>query len=261
VTRLRERAGGWALFFTLLSATESAAQPKMPSASDPGYEIVEAITKTVRRFEALYPGSYTHRVVNTRALDPDDGTLRSTKRAVVDVWQYRGEHPLREVRSCQLDGAQAPIKECEEEPRDEPMHEVFTDDAHEHYRVAYGGLADWDGLSSHRLLVIPLKETARHIKGELFFLRDSLRLVGSKATIAKYPFGLKSFAIEMRFADQNGAPVLASGKSDMHIKVPLLFDARIITEFIASDQRLLTRREPTSASPVSKSDVTTRATH
>jgi len=257
VSPLRRLAAGLTLLLTLHAATESAAQPRMPSPPDPNHEIVEAITEAVRSFETRYPGSYTRRIIDTRVLDPEDGTLRSTEQAVVDVWQYRGEHALREVRSCQLDGAPAPIKECEEEPRDKPMHEVFTDDAHEHYRVAYGGLADWDGLSTHRLLVIPLKKTARHIKGELFFLRDSLRLVGSKATIAKYPFGLKSFAIEMSFANQDGAPVLASGKSDMHIKVPLLFDARIITEFTASDQRLLTHRQPKNAIPASEREDTT----
>ncbi len=38
----------------------------------------------------------------------------------------------------------------------------------------------------------------------------------------------------------------------MHIKVPILFDARIITEFTASDQRLLTHREPRVTTPPTK---------
>ena len=84
----------------------------------------------------------------------------------------------------------------------------------------------------------------------MFFLEDTLRLAGSTATLASYPFGLKDFGIEMTFDGQNGLPVLASGKSSMRIKVPFLFDVRIVSEFTATNQRLLSRRGDAERSPL-----------
>lgn len=247
---LRTVTMGFAVFAFLHAAVPGYGQPTSPNDATPGHEIVEKISQRVRAFEAQYAGSFTRRTVETRVFDPDDGALRSSKRFVVDVWQFRGEHPENEVRECQVDGKPAALEECENTARSKPIHEVFADDADEHYRIEYGGLADWKGTRCHRLRVIPLEKTARHIDGDLFFLEDTLRLAGSKATLASYPFGLKDLGFEMTFAGQNGLPVLASGKSAMRIKVPFLFDVRIVTEFTATDQRLLTGRRDAERSPL-----------
>jgi len=250
---LRLLAIGLLASFVLQTASESRAQPALPEAPGAGREILEEITRKVRSFEAEYTGSFTRRTVATRVYDPDDGTLRSRKDFVVDVWTLRGEHPRNEVQECRVDGEPAALEECEDEPRGEPMHEIFADDAAQHYRLEYGGLADWRGDRCHRVRVIPLEETSRHIRGDLFFLEETLRLAGSTATLASYPFGLKDFSIEMTFAGQGNFPVLAGGRSDMRIKVPLLFDARIVSEFTATDQRLLTRAaDAASATPLSR---------
>ena len=225
----------------LQPAPPSRAQPALPSEPAEGLAILEAITERVRGFEAQYIGSFTRRTVETRVYDPDDGALTSRKDFVVDVWQLRGENARSEVRECRVDGEPADLEECEDATRGEPIHEIFSDEASQHYRLEYGGLADWRGERCHRVRVIPLQQTSRHIRGELYFLEETLRLAGSTATLASYPFGLKDFALEMSFDEQAGLPVLASGRSDMHIKVPLLFDARIVSEFTAADQRLLTR--------------------
>jgi hypothetical protein len=97
--------------------------------------------------------------------------------------------------------------------------------------------------------VIPRAKTPRHLKGDLFFAVDSLRLVGMNVTLADYPFGLEDLAVELDFADQNGLPVIAGGRSEAHIHVPFLIDDRSVTRFTASDQRLLTEhRGPADAS-------------
>ena len=245
---LRQLATALLITAALQTATESRAQPALPTEPAEDRMILAAITKKVRGFEAQYSGSFTRRTVETRVYDPDDGALQSRKDFVVDVWQFRGEHARSEVRECRVDGETADLEECEDSTRGEPIHEIFSDDAAQHYRLEYGGLVDWRGERCHRVRVLPLQETSRHIRGDLYFLEETLRLAGSTATLASYPFGLKDFALEMSFIDQGGLPVLATGRSDMHIKVPLLFDARIVSEFTAADQRLLKRAEDTASS-------------
>jgi hypothetical protein len=94
--------------------------------------------------------------------------------------------------------------------------------------------------------VIPLEDTVRHLKGEVFYLVDSLRLVGMTLTLADYPFGLKDLSIELNFADQNGLPVIAGGNSEAHIYIPFLINERAVTQFTASEQRLLKQRHTAS---------------
>ena len=61
-------------------------------------------------------------------------------------------------------------------------------------------------------------------------------------TLADFPFGLKALSIELNFSSQDGLPMIVSGKSDAHIHVPFLINDRSVTEFTASNQRVLKQR-------------------
>ena len=212
-----------------------------------GEEILARITERARVFERAYLGSFSRRKATTRILDGDDGELKSTRDVVVDVWDYHGEQPINEVRQCRIDHESVDIAKCIQKRRLKPAHRLFDDEAEKHYRLAYQGIASWKGQACHQIRVIPLEQTSRHLKGDVFFRVDTLRIVGMDITLADYPFGLKDLSIELSFADQNGLPVIASGRSAAHIYVPFLINDLSVTLFSATEQRLLTERHTANA--------------
>lgn len=216
------------------------AEGEEPPAGD---AVLARIEKASRAFEAEYVGAFSRRRGIARELDPDDGELVSTKEFVVDVWEYHGEHPVRVVRECRIDGEKVERAECEEEARLEPAYRIFAADASRHYRYEYGGTVERGGQATHRIRVVPLEKTSRHLEGEIFYSAETLLPVAMDMTLAAYPFGLEDLSIELRFADKNGEPVLGGGRTVVEIYVPLLMDQKTVTEFTASRQRLLKERE------------------
>lgn len=212
-----------------------------------GEAILAEITERAHAFENAYLGSFSRRQVTTRILGGDDGELQMTRDALIDVWNYHGEEPINEVLECRIDDKPADAAKCIEERRLKPAYRLFGLNSEEHYRFEYLGVASFKGQASHKIRVIPLEGTSRHLKGDVFYLLDTLRLVGMKITLADYPFGLKDLSIELSFADQNGLPVIASGISEAHIYVPFLINRRSVTEFSASEQRLLKERHTADA--------------
>jgi hypothetical protein len=219
------------------------------TAEDPrGEAIMARITERASAFEESYLGSFSRRTVETRILDGDDGKLKMTRHAVVDVWDYHGEAPTNEVRDCKIDERVEDPSECVEKRRLEPAYRLFDKDAQKHYRLEYLGVETWNETPSYRVRVVPRENTPRHLKGDVFFDVQSLRLVGMNITLADYPFGLKDLSVELNFADQDGLPVIAGGRSEAHIYVPFLINDRSITHFTASDQRLLTEHRSAAVS-------------
>lgn len=207
-----------------------------------GEQILDQITKRARAFESAYLGSFSRRDATTRILDGDDGELQLTREVVVEVWEYHGEAPINEVLECKIDNKPVEFAKCIEERRIKPAYRLFGADAEKHYRLEYVEVSSWKGQASHQIRVIPLEDTTRHLKGHVYFLVGSLRLAGMDLTLADYPFGLKNLSIELNFKEKDGLPVIASGLSEVHIYVPFLINTRKITQFKASEQRLLKER-------------------
>lgn len=207
-----------------------------------GDQIVALVTGAARNMEKKYVGAFSKRDAKVTVSDPDDGDVTSTIEIEVDVWEYHGEHPTRKVRSCRIDGEDVALEKCEEKQRLEPPYRLFAEDSEKHYRFEYGGEGTWEGKPTYQIRIVPLEETQRHLKGTLHVGRDELRLAGFDVTLADYPFGLQSFALQMSFEQKDGSPILDHGKSDATIYVPLVINERRVTEFRASDQKQLTTR-------------------
>ena len=209
-------------------------------------EVLSEIIGRARDFEKAFLGNFSRRRATARVLHGKTGELKSRRDFVVDVWDYHGESPINEVRNCRIDDEPVNASDCAEKRRLKPTFRLFNDDpigdTDKYYRYEYQGVATWKGQRSHRVRVIPLENTTRHLKGEVFFLVDSLRFVGMHITLADYPFGLKDLSIDLSFEDQDGLPVIASGESRVHIYVPFLINERTETVFTASEQRLLKER-------------------
>ncbi len=207
-----------------------------------GEEILVQIIERGRAFENAYLGSFSRREAKVEVLGGDGGDPKMTREIVVDVWDYHGEPPINEVRECKIDSEPVELAECVEKRQLDPVYRLFGAKSAEHYRMEYRGLSTWKGQASHKIGVIPLEETMRHLKGDVFFHDETLRVVGMNVTLGDYPFGLKDLSIQLSFAEQEGKPVIESGDTSVHVYVPLLINERTHTRFTASMQRLLVER-------------------
>lgn len=211
-------------------------------------ETLARILEGARKFERSYIGSFSRREIITRSLAGGNGELRRTRKAVVDVWDYHGEHPTNQVLECTLDGKPVDLEKCVDPQRIEPAYRLFAKDADLHYRFRYQALDSWRGTASHKIRIVPLQKTSRHLEGDIFFRVDTLQILGMRITLADYPFGLKDLSIELTFEDHDGRAVIASGESSATLYVPLLINERAHTVFTASQQRLLTEDVSLAAS-------------
>ena len=214
-------------------------------------EILSRIVSRARAFEEEFVGSYSRRELSVQVFEGGGGDLKATREVVVDVWDYHGESPVNVVRACTIDEKPVALADCVEEQRLEPAHRLFGADSENHYRFEYRGLTTWEGQPCHKIGVVPLKATTRHLEGDLFYLEGSLRIAGMDFTLADYPFGLKDLAIQLFFADRDGKAVIERGVSSVHIYVPFLIHEQTRTEFVASRQRLLEERDPASVAAAS----------
>ena len=220
----------------------SFAPAPVPAAEPTGDQIVSLVIDAARNREREDVGTFSRRATTVRMLDPDDGAVESTKEIDLEVWEYHGEHPTRKVRACRIDGTDVDLEECEEKQQLEPAYRLFGPDSEKHYRFEYGGEGEWEGAPTHKIRIVPLDETPRHLKGDIHVLREGFRVVGFDVTLADYPLGLEALAIRLTFKRQDGAPVLDHGSSDVTIYVPLVMHERRVTEFRASEQRRLRER-------------------
>jgi hypothetical protein len=224
----------------------SAALAGSEGQEESGDEILARITELGRDFEQAYLGSYSRRTLTARVSDAEDGELKLTRNVVVDVWDYHGEQPINEVIKCRINDKAVDLAKCVQKQRLEPPYRLFGDDAEKHYRFEYLGRDSWKGQASYKIKLIPLEETVRHLKGEIFFREDTLRLAGMNLTLADFPFALKALSIELNFEERNGVPLIKGGSTTVHIYIPFLINQRTVTQFTASEQRMLKERHTAS---------------
>lgn len=208
-----------------------------------GPAILAKIYERVSAEERAFPGNFSRRKIVRRELDPDDGEVRSTRQVEAEVWGWAGGRDRMKILRCEIDGAQVENDECEPQLEGEPIHSMFGPRGREHYDLEFAGAVALDGEDTWRVRVVPKEETVRHFQGDLFFRQTNLSIAGMEGGVADHPFGLKALRIRMRFADKDGRGMLTKGHSDAVIYVPLLVDARLVTDFVASDQRLLSPAE------------------
>ena len=166
--------------------------------------------------------------------------MEKTTVAEQEVWARVGELPRIKVLSCEIDGKATAVEECEGQRRArEPLYRVFGPDGRKHYRLELADDGPDGDASVYRVRVVPLERTSRHFEGEFTFRADTLALLRSQGTMADYPMGLKSFELKLDFEELDGLPVISTTRMEMTIYVPLIVNRRVVSESVASDQRLL----------------------
>lgn len=221
----------------LVLCPASAAAPPPPN---PG-EIVDRIYQHRSDFEKTYPGTYMRRVMTVREFDPHSGKLRKTAISEQDVWTRAGQLPRIETVSCSVDGKDAEVDACKGRERNrEPLYRVFGPDGRNYYRLKLLEGGPDDESSVYRLRVIPLERTTRHFEGELTFRADTLALLATQGSMADYPMGLKKFELKLAFEERDGLPIPTTTRIEMTLYIPLMVNMRVVSESVASDQRLLT---------------------
>ncbi|MCH2172479.1 hypothetical protein MK489_17005 [Myxococcota bacterium] len=228
----------WSLAAYLLVV--GAAPASMASPTDA--EILDRIYRSATAFGEKYPGNYSRRKVTVREFDPDDGELKKSKVMLQDVWAYAGKKTRVEVLSCTIDGEEADREDCQPmgDGGSGPTYRMFGDEGRKHYRLELSGKVEFEGVPVYRIRVIPRERTKRHFDGELYFKTDDLRLMASIGTLADYPIGVRKLDLELTYEELDGYPVPGRNKMDMTLYLPLVLNMRVVSESIASEQRLLT---------------------
>ena len=205
-------------------------------------EIIDQIYRRVSEFEQQYPGTHFNRTQTVREIDPDNGKVEKTSISQEEVWNRVGERPRVQILHCTVDGQIREPDDCKRKERDRkaPLR-IFGPEGQDHYRLELNARPGQAGASTFKLKVIPRQRTPRHFQGILEFSPTDFRLLSTRGTIADYPFGLKDFSLEMDFAELDGHPVPARSKIDMTLYLPLVLNARVVSEAVASNQELLTQ--------------------
>ena len=219
-----------------VDGASSAAEPP-PEVN--GDAVMARIYERMSRVEREFPGHFSRRSVVRREFDPDDGELRETRRFEVEVWGWNGRSDRTKILRCEIDGEVVDNEKCAPQLKAEPMHPMFGAEGRKHYDLEFGGAVERDGEKLWRIRSVPREETMRHFKGDLLVRQESLTVAALEGDLAHHPFGLKSLELALRFENKDGRGLLASGRSEIVLYVPLLVDARVETEFTARDQRAL----------------------
>jgi len=203
-------------------------------------ETLDRIYEHVSQFEKNYPSTHLRRVMTTREYDPDNGKVEKTSIADQEVWTRVGALPQIKVLSCTIDEKDVAVEECQGRSRArEPLYRVFGPDGRKHYRLELVDDGPDGDASVYKVRVIPLERTERHFEGEFTFNAETLALLQTQGTMADYPMGLKNFELKLDFDERDGHPVIATTRMELTIYVPFIINRRVVSESVASDQRLL----------------------
>ena len=226
------------VWLTLFAWAGTAASAEGPS----DQKIIDQIYRHVSDFEQQYPGTQVNRTMTVRELDPKSGELKKTSISQEEVWTRVGERPRITISHCTVDGQTREPEACKRKERDRKApYRIFGPGGRDHYRLKLTARPGVAGASTFKLEAIPRERTSRHFEGTLEFSADGFRLLSSRGTIADYPLGLKKFSLELDFAELNGHPVPARSKTDLTLYLPLVLNTRVVSEAVASNQRLLTQ--------------------
>ncbi len=232
-------ATGLALVATALGGSPAGAETADVPAGIDGPAIVKQVVTQMSAFEAAYPIQESRRKVRIREMDPDDGTLLGHRLIDQRAWGRVGENPRREILRCEIDGEVVEPSDCADKDRLAPPLRIFGPDGPHNYEFELAGKVRFEGVESWRIRVTPRDRTVRHFDGNLFVAVDDLRLLGTEGTLADHPFGLEALAVHLCFTQTPDGPVVRHGKIDFTLHIPLIVHRRIVSEFDASEQKLL----------------------
>ncbi len=232
-------AAGLALVVAVLGGNPAGAEPPPAPADIDGSAIVKQVVAQNSAFEAAFPIQVSRRKVQVREIDPDDGEVVGRRLIDQRVQGRVGENPRREILRCEIDGEVVEPSSCADKDRMEPPLRIFGPEGPRNYELAVAGRVRFAGVESWRIHVTPRERTVRHFDGDLFAAVDDLRLLGTEGTLADLPFGVEALLVHLRFTQTPDGPVVRHGKFDFTLHIPLIVHRRIVSEFEATEQKLL----------------------
>lgn len=235
------RIAFWLLALLLLvwSTSPGRAEADATTAGWTSEQILEGVFKRMSAFEAAFPINESLRHVTIREQDPNDGEVFETRVIDQAVRGRVGENPTRKIESCRIDGESVEPTRCEDKDQIAAPLRIFGPTGADNYTLKLGGRTVFQEVESWRIRVVPREPTSRHFKGDLFVAVDDLRLLGSEGTLADLPFGVESLAVHLCFEEIDQGPVVKHGKIDVTLYVPVIVHKRLVSEFEATQQRLL----------------------
>ena len=124
----------------------------------------------------------------------------------------------------------------------DPHIQVFDREGERNYEVRLAGVVEIDARRCYRVEVTPRVRTVRHFVGQVYFAVADLSLVRMEGSVARLPFPLRHVYMKLGFRRLAGGHVdVAWGYVDVWVRVPLLYQRRMVTRFTATRHELVRR--------------------
>lgn len=204
-------------------------------------ELIKVLRQRAAPMYERFSGVSSLRTVTTREFKLGQARPRFTKVMEAEVIEPFYSSPRRKILSCLVDGSKASERECEGRGQSEPVQPLFDKDSAIHYDFKLAGRKTVGKVACLKLKVIPRKSSPRHFSGHLYVAADTHFPVLLDGTLAKLPFPLKRFRLKLSFGRHEGFAVAASGTIDVEVKVAFFYHARIVSQFVAREHKLLPR--------------------
>lgn len=199
--------------------------------------VFSALRARVAESNRKYIGNESRRAITTHEYDARTGALISSSEALVHRKEYYHRKPVNTPIKYRKNGIELPPEEFKYRSRD-PVHLPFDTTDGEQYRYRIIGRKTVEGRACHAIEIIPIKNTARHLRAVLYVTVDTIEPQYLEGTIADRPLGVSDIRVRLSFATVRGESIMRRGTYVIMLNIPMLYPhRRIVSSFVSSDER------------------------
>ena len=228
------------LLILLLANTSISAQDT-PSPAE-ARKIIAQLRNKMGGIYLNFKGVESYRKVQIKEVDSNSGKLLNTTRLGTKHKEFFYNKPVQKILQLQINGINLAPEKATNQPVQKPAIPVFDSQGHKNYNLRITGIKKIGKKPCYRLEITPLKQTPRHLKGEMFFTKKGLIPLRFNGGLAALPTGLKSLSFSISFKQKGKWSVAAAGSIRIRIYIPILQpDRRLHIIFNATGHRLLAK--------------------
>ena len=235
------RHGIAAIIFLLSAQFPVLAGDRKPGTLE--QEIISRIKARTAPVYQKYIGVESTREIVSRQYDSRDNSYRGGYTVLVRRKEYFYKKATYKVLKYVRDGKEEPSWKYNY-PTREPVYMPFDPESDNNYIIKLIGKKTIAGIPCWEFDVAPRKDTARHLKGKIYFTISGLNLIFLEGTIADYPIGLQSLAMSIYFKKLDDACVMDRGTYTFTVHVPLFYPYRKFEQtFRSGGDRLIPKEQ------------------
>lgn len=202
--------------------------------------IIEQLRAYYVPYYSKYRGIEYLRRELIKEFNPSDDKLLSTSNLLISRREYFYEEPEYTVIKYEKDGKEMKPADYKGS-KSLPLYPVFDEKGIERYDTSVEGYETIEGKRCYRIKVTPKEATERHYMGYYYYDTKDFALIKLNFTLGKLPFAVKEFSFKGIFNIKDELNVLREFTMTMRLKIPILFDRRIITTCKTTEAKAIMR--------------------